>query len=1290
MVMICARSSRLGVIARGTMLSLTVVALLVLLPLAVVIGDSRPIASPWAGASGGRVETAPTKPSDELLAGSRLSQLYRHDALDGLVIDARPAVHAERGAVGSVRVVDTETGAAWLYLRSERLNDYFGYATTWLGDINGDGWPDLAIGIPNAADPLRLERRGVVRIVSGLDGSTLRTIEGASGELFGVHLAAINDAQGEVPLLAVQWRRQRADDSVEFGGDLYDVLSGERVDGVVDAHTLASGRTGIAWRHHEDRLHGGIAGDLNGDGVVDLADFQILIDAVGTEIEIGADAAMADDPMLALGLIGDLNRDGVVDGADLQLFAGVLPGVEGMEEDGDGEFNARSSPQLPPGGCPFPNAQGDCWVETLPEGPGDGPGDAEPPSGGGSGGSGGSGTGASGGGIPPGDGGSGSCLCDHFKFKSEDPAGAPDPFYVLPGDAENGWTVDFELGREECNDYPDDDEVEFIISPGSVAKFLIEKPGEDAYFDTKVTLEDSDHATIAGFQPGNAWVNVRIRGLPCMNWSSRLPVRVGGEIRVWVDQMATYQVPATSAAYTPVSYASSEVNSIFANQIAGSSDGLGVRAGTALEFGGSPYWFPGGRAGVPSDVIERTNQVPASRSQIAVRIYNADDKPFEGKSLRLASRHGLYTNGDAVSDPGMRSILATTNEFGYASFNVGADSDTAQTIWRDHIGGDPTSFAESSGIVDRIGIVYGRGAQRFSDLDQSAKDQAFTQPTYLMHNPSLGESGMTVGNSLPGTSTNDVDRFFMAQTFDHLALNHTHVLVLQDNLFQRVLADPYADITELTLEWELDGDLLTQIVEVPDILTLGEHINPDNPYSFLRPAVQEYFGYSLDLPPYIPPDPNAPIGTPSRWYQDLWTITAYEARRVGNFARENWEIPAGFLPGWDLVDLVKEVVFKPFVLGEDPNYLIVGLSAIGLMVDAGYLFPPAGAAGNLVIAVMKKVAKVIPEDLFRSLVQNTNRILDAARDLLNFVARVASETGWAVRQTVEKTASKIRVLLGGASEATPDAMAAAIRVAGKCALGVRSGCRAWSDEAFDGLRRLCQFKDEALASRIANDFGEEVAERAFQHCRWLRLSATEQVSEEAVEGLARVLRVIDNNNPDVKLMLQGSQYRVGQYGVELQNKSLRNLGGMEDVSGMPDMLANLRANANNQSGVRGAVFESTVAYKGLVGMAPDIGQPTLLSRLYDDTGVGIMHKIDFITDQYCIQVKRTSGDVLYPSAVRGYVNGELVTGSDYIANFVEQCIEVGLPPCLVSNANANAGLQDILSQWGVVFIRVSE
>jgi hypothetical protein len=90
------------------------------------------------------------------------------------------------------RVFAGKTGVQRYEFLGDVAGDDFGHAVTGVGDANGDGVPDLLVGIP--ADSTKGFRAGAVRAFSGRDGSVLQTYFGASTEdHFGYTLRNVTD-----------------------------------------------------------------------------------------------------------------------------------------------------------------------------------------------------------------------------------------------------------------------------------------------------------------------------------------------------------------------------------------------------------------------------------------------------------------------------------------------------------------------------------------------------------------------------------------------------------------------------------------------------------------------------------------------------------------------------------------------------------------------------------------------------------------------------------------------------------------------------------------------------------------------------------------------------------------------------------------------------------------------------------------------------------------------------------------------------------------------------------------
>ena len=193
----------------------------------------------------------------------------------------------------------------------------FGYAMTPLGDINGDGKPDLAIGAPM----LTTNSVGSVYALSGVDGSQIwKATESGAGlsqtqpiASFGATLAALHDINGDGKTDLVVGAPFHDDGTGKMSGAAY-VLSGS--DGTqIRSHAPLQLST-------EDRFGVSVTniGDQNGDGKDDymVGDSKaskvfLFSGADGSSLGAIASRQLNDSFGFAAATVSDFDGDGKVD-----------------------------------------------------------------------------------------------------------------------------------------------------------------------------------------------------------------------------------------------------------------------------------------------------------------------------------------------------------------------------------------------------------------------------------------------------------------------------------------------------------------------------------------------------------------------------------------------------------------------------------------------------------------------------------------------------------------------------------------------------------------------------------------------------------------------------------------------------------------------------------------------------------------------------------------------------------------------------------------------------------------
>ncbi len=126
---------------------------------------------------------------------------------------------------GRVRIISGADGTAWLDLEGSAFSENFGRSVARIGDVNGDGLPDFAVGA-DGANPSGMSPVGQVTLRSGADGTPLFTWSGTNAnEKLGFSVAGLGDVDGDGAGDVVAGRPGASPGGMPFAGAV-DVLSG--------------------------------------------------------------------------------------------------------------------------------------------------------------------------------------------------------------------------------------------------------------------------------------------------------------------------------------------------------------------------------------------------------------------------------------------------------------------------------------------------------------------------------------------------------------------------------------------------------------------------------------------------------------------------------------------------------------------------------------------------------------------------------------------------------------------------------------------------------------------------------------------------------------------------------------------------------------------------------------------------------------------------------------------------------------------------------------------------------
>lgn len=243
---------------------------------------------------------------------------------------------------GAVHVLSGIDGSQIYTFHGNTSNDHMGRSVANAGDVDNDGFDDVIVGA--VGDDTAGQNAGSVTIFSGLNGNTIRKVNGGYEDMFGSSVAGVGDINGDG--IPDQFVGATGDATNDTGSGSATAISG--ADGSILVEQFG-------YRRH-DKL--GIAvgggGDFNGDGIPDLLAGAFFNDNIYGEdsgrvyVMSGADGASlfslygnSNDDKLGqvVSSITDLNADGHDDillGVPFEDYGGMDTGMVRVVSGADG------------------------------------------------------------------------------------------------------------------------------------------------------------------------------------------------------------------------------------------------------------------------------------------------------------------------------------------------------------------------------------------------------------------------------------------------------------------------------------------------------------------------------------------------------------------------------------------------------------------------------------------------------------------------------------------------------------------------------------------------------------------------------------------------------------------------------------------------------------------------------------------------------------------------------------------------------------------------------------------
>lgn len=369
-----------------------------------------------------------------------------------------------------------------------------------------------------------------------------------------------------------------------------------------------------------------------------------------------------------------------------------------------------------------------------------------------------------------------------------------------------------------------------------------------------------------------------------------------------------------------------------------------------LVLGGAPLGSgaPDARSPVDPELISKlAAEVPPFVAHFRVELIGPDGEPKRGRRVTIVSRDGVVEVASVVGD--------LTNVKGRAEFTLGARSTLQSDLGLD---------SEHPFVEDNVAVLFGDTAERFlnDDIPIASIDAIREEITIPDH--------VNTGHSLRSTRILEVANnggVEAATAVDMGAINHVAASILRQHLEGDVYGWP-VDLGGGTIAYFDPFAEQWVTATVPD--QVGVLHDPPALYGAVIPDLDSRPNYAIE-----PVDPtDLPPGGSNMWV----TASAISA-----------EIAIGLAPFGDLIEAGRELFSYWLGYSTEIDYMNLGLCAVGLLADAGYLAGPVGLIGNVGVAAIRVALRIVPPEVMTALLKLGPTVIEALKTFaLDYLSKI--------------------------------------------------------------------------------------------------------------------------------------------------------------------------------------------------------------------------------------------------------------------------------------------------------------